>query len=192
MKKILILLILLLFPVLATASPFGLKMGMSIKEIEKVCTTKPVYVKDDIYLIKPKKNHPLFESYLVLVDNSKGLYQIRAVSSLVSTNRYGTELRNTFDDVKNRVSKTYGVPYVIDEVDSKSIYKENDEWLYALKEGARTLAAVWGRDEPLKDHVTLISLECNSDKGTLQKGYLILYYYFENANKIEDEQDSVF
>ena len=177
---------------LATASPFGLKMGMSLKEIEKVCTSKPVYVKDDVYLIKPKKNHPLFESYLVLVDNSKGLYQIRAISSSVSTNRYGTELQNAFDDLKNRVSKTYGVPYILDEVDPKSAYKENDDWLHALKEGARTLAAIWGRNEPLKDHITLISLECRSDKASLGSGYLILYYYFENANKIEDEQDSVF
>jgi hypothetical protein len=193
MKKLIALMFILLLPMMTFASPFGLKMGMSLKEVERECTTKPVLVKDDFYIVKPKKVHPLFDSYLVFIDKFKGLYQIRAISSRITTNRYGAELQDTFIDVIRRISKTYGEPKIVDELDSASIYKDDADWLDALRNGARTLAAVWGVDKSLKNNIASITLECNADKILLGGGaFLILYYYFENANKIADDQDSVF
>ena len=190
MKKI-VLLIFVLLPLIAWASPFGLKMGMSLKEIEKECVEKPVHIKNDQYLIKPKKVHPRFELYMVLVDGLKGLYEIRAISSGVKTNRYGVELRSLFNEVKDRISKKYGVPLVRDEVDPQSAFIEENYWLYTLKNGARTLGAIWKPSDSIKENVALITLECRADEAQ-EDPWLILYYYFENANKIEDEQDSVF
>ena len=191
MEKLIILLILLILPTMSFASPFGLKMGMSLKEVEKVSLEKPVHIKNDQYLIKPKKSHPRFELYVVLVDSSKGLYEIRAISSGVKTNEYGTELRSLFNEVKDRISKKYGYPLVRDEIDPQSAFNEDNYWLYTLKNGARTLGAIWDLRESMKDNVALITLECRADQ-TQNDPWLILYYYFENASKIQDDQDSVF
>ncbi len=45
MKKILILLILILFPTVMFASPFGLKMGMTIEEVAEQYEGEPSFVK---------------------------------------------------------------------------------------------------------------------------------------------------
>ena len=192
MKKILFLMIMAILPALAMASPFGLKMGMTIKELAKECEGRPEFVKNDAYIIKPKKSHPSFEYYFVFVDKNKGLYQIKALSSAINTNDYGTELQSSFNATKNRVAKRYGEPTIRDEIDPNSVFHDGKYWMYTLKEGARTLAAVWGKGEKLGDNLDMVILECSASEISSHQGFLILYYFFKNSNKIEDEQDSVF
>lgn len=192
MKKILFLMIMAILPALAMASPFGLKMGMSIREIAKECEGKPEFVKNDAYIIKPKKSHPSFEHYIVYVDKNKGLYQIKAISSNIKTNDYGTELQSSFNATKDRVAKRYGEPTIRDEIDPESVFQDGNYWMYTLRGGARTLAAVWGEGEKLADNLDMVILECSASENSSRQGFLVLYYFFKNANKIEDEQDSVF
>ena len=191
MKKILFLLVMAIFPALAMASPFGLKMGMTLKEIAKECESKPEFVKNDAYIIKPKKSHPSFEYYFIFVDKNKGLYQIKAVSSVINTNDYGTELQSAFNATKDRVAKRYGEPTIRDEIDPKSVFHDGKYWMYTLKDGARTLVAFWGQGEKLADNLDTVVLECSASDRFSHQGFLILYYFFKNANKIEDEQDAV-
>ncbi|MBO4706826.1 MAG: hypothetical protein J5647_13895 [Spirochaetaceae bacterium] len=176
------------------AAPFGLKMGMTLTEIENQCEGKPVFVQDDIYLVTPIKSHPLFEEYAVFVNKTAGLYKICAISQAITVNKYGTELKNAFDNIKDRISKTYGKPRVIDEIDKKSIWKDDNDWFTALKEGARVLSAVWGENVQLADNLNSVVLNCAPDDRLIYygKGIVILYYYFKNASIVEDEQDSVF
>ncbi len=164
-------------------------MGMSIKEIVKECEGKPEFIKNDAYLIKPKKSHPSFEHYIVFVDKNKGLYQIKAISSSINTNDYGTELQSAFNATKDRVAKKYREPTIRDEIDPNSVFQEGNYWMYTLKGGARTLAAIWGKGEKLDDNLDMVILECSASDS--HQGFLILYYYFKNSDKIEDEQDSV-
>ena len=192
MKKILFFIFMAIFPTLAMASPFGLKMGMSIKEIAKECEGRPEFVKNDAYIIKPKKSHPSFEYYFVFVDKNKGLYQIKALSSAISTNDYGTELQSAFNTTKDRVAKRYGEPTIRDEIDPEAAFQDGNYWMYTLKGGARTLAAIWGKGGKLADNLDMVILECSASEISSRQGFLILYYFFKNADKIEDEQDSVF
>ena len=60
MRKVLLIFIFTILPVALFAAPFGLKMGMTIDEISAQCEEEPSFVKDDVYLVKPKKSHPLF------------------------------------------------------------------------------------------------------------------------------------
>ena len=191
MKKMLFLLIMAIFPALAMASPFGLKMGMTIKEIAKECEGKPEFIKNDAYMIKPKKSHPSFEHYIVFVDKNKGLYQIKAISPSISTNDYGTELQSSFNATKDRVAKRYGEPTIRDEIDQNSVFQDGNYWMYTLKGGARTLAAIWGKGEKLADNLDTVILECAASDISSHHGFLILYYFFKNSDNIEDEQDSV-
>ncbi len=194
MRKTFLVVIISMLVTSIFAAPFGLKMGMTIAEIEKQCEGKPVFIQDDIYLVTPIKSHPLFEQYAVFVNKKAGLYKICAVSQAMTVNDYGTELKNAFDNVKDRVAKTYGKPRIIDEIDKRSIWKGDNYWFTALKEGARVLCAIWGENTQLADDLVIVSLECAQDDrlGSYGKGILILYYYFKNTSIVEDEQDSVF
>ena len=177
------------------AAPFGLKMGMTVEEIAEQCEEEPSYFEDDIYFVKPIKKHPLFDYYAVYVNEKTGLYQIRAISSPITTNKFGTELKNAFNSLKDRIAKTYGKPKVTDKYSnsSDSYHQQDEYWFYSLREGSRELSAVWGYDSALSDELESVALECTVlsgfDEGT---GQLVLYYYFKNTSAVEDEQDEVF
>lgn len=195
MKKIYIISIFVLIQISIFAAPFGLKMGMTIEEISTQCEDIPSFIKDDIYLIKPNKNHPLFDYYAVYVNKKIGLYEIRAISSPITTNKFGTELKNAFYDLKDRISKTYGKPKLNNKYNNlaNSYYQKDEYWFYSLKEGARELSAIWGDNTILADNLDIVVLECSFVSGLFDgTGQLILYYYFNNTNSVENEQDSVF
>ena len=196
MKKIFLALIFGIISTFLYAAPFGLKIGMTIEEIAEQCEEEPSFVKDDIYLIKPIKKHPLFSYYAVYVSEKTGLYQIRAISDSVTCNDYGTEIQNEFNNVKDRIAKTYGKPRIINKVDaSLSDYMKQDKnWFYNLKNGAQQLSATWGEKSELADGLSRVALDCVADNSAFhwEDAHLVLYYYFNNANSVEDEQDEVF
>lgn len=195
MKKIFFVLLFGFVSTFVFAAPFGLKMGMTIEEIAEQCENEPTHIKDDIYLVQPIKSHPVFSHYAVYVNEKTGLYQIRAISSSITTNKYGTELQNTFNNVKDRIAKTYGKPKINDKYNNTadSYYQEDEYWFYALREGSRELSAVWGYNSSLADNLDTVALECSVTSGFYEgSGQLILYYYFTNARAVEDEQDEVF
>ena len=192
MKKLFLTLIFGLLSTFIYAAPFGLKMGMTIDEIAEQCEEEPSFVKDDIYWIKPIKSHPLFSYYAVYVSEKTGLYQIRAISDSVTCNKYGTEIQNAFNSVKDRISKTYGKPRIINKVDStiSSFLQKDEDWFHTLKDGARQLSAIWGENTELTDNLISVALDCVADN--YEGAHLVLYYYFPNSTTVEDEQDSVF
>lgn len=192
MKKYIIFTLLLGFPFGLFASPFGLKMGMTLDEITEACNGKrPAHNENDSYLIEPAKNHPLFKYYVVFVDENIGLYYIKALTDEMHTNNYGTELKAAFNSITDRVSKGYGNPEITDEIAKDSIWKDDGDWLNALRDGARTLCAVWGTKKPInKDNIQYIGI--SAKYSSFQKGVILIEYQFENYSQIEDEQDSVF
>ena len=195
MKKILFACILALLPFFVFASPFGLRMGMSVDEIAEQCEEGPVLVEKDIYLITPKKSHPQFDYYAVCINENVGLYAIMAMSTSITTNKYGSELQDFFIKMKNRISKSYGKPLVKDEIrkDVSSIEKKDEYWFYTLKEGERELSAKWESNSSLTDDLDFITLKCTTVSGVYEgEGRLLLGYRFTNADRVEDEQDSVF
>lgn len=195
MKKILFVFIFGFISILAFSAPFGLKMGMTIDEIAEQCKETPIFLENDIYLINPIKNHPLFSYYAVHVDDKTGLYQIQAVSDSVNCNKYGSEIQNAFYSVKDRIAKTYGNPKIIKKVDTNipEYYQKDECWFMTLKDGSRVLSAIWGEQKELADNLISVALECVAEDGVYNgTARLILYYHFTNRNIVEDEQDSVF
>ncbi len=196
MKKLFFALIFGLLSAFIYAAPFGLKMGMTIEKIAEQCEEEPSFVKDDIYLVKPIKKHPLFSYYAVYVNEKTGLYQIRAISDSVTCNKYGTEIQNAFNSVKDRIAKTYGKSRIINKVDSaiSSFLQKDEYWFRTLKDGSRQLSAIWGEKTELADNLVSVALDCVADNDIYhyEDAHLVLYYYFNNASAVEDEQDEVF
>lgn len=195
MKKIFAFLALALLPFALFCAPFGLKMGMTLEEVAEQCEVEPIFLKNESYAIIPKKRHSLFKTYFISVNKEKGLYEIGAITDHIETNEYGTELQNSFYDIKDRISKTYGTPRINDYIDSSasSFFQENDNWFYTLQKGARTLNAVWNNENTQKDNLSDIYLTCGVTSGvTSGKGIVSLCYTFQNANDIQDSEDEVF
>ncbi len=191
MKRFLICLIYAFLSISILASPFGLKMGMSINEIRDACNgVKPKYIEKDCYYVFPIKKHPLFKHYIAFVDPEKGLYCLKIISNDISTNNYGTELQNAFSEIKDRVSKTYGNPRIIDELDPKSIWNDDAYWLKALNDGARKYAAIWDSNK-LADDLDCVSIYASAQSYN-NKGWIILEYDFLNIKSVQDSQDDVF
>lgn len=126
---------------------------MTIEEIAEQCEDEPSFLQDDIYLVTPIKKHPLFTYYAVYVNEGTGLYQIRAVSDSIECNQYGTELRNAFNNLKDRIGKTYGKPKINNRVDPKlsEFDQEDSYWFMTLKKRSRVLEAIWGEKTTLPD-----------------------------------------
>ena len=195
MKRLFLAVLFIIGATFTYAVPFGLKMGMTIGEIAQQCEDEPSFLQDDIYLVTPIKKHPLFTYYAVYVNEGTGLYQIRAVSDSIECNQYGTELQNAFNNLKDRIGKTYGKPKINNRVDPKlsEFEQEDSYWFMTLKKGSRVLEAIWSEKTSLPDDLYEIGLECVADSGYVNgKSHLHLYYIFNNALSIEDEQDSVF
>ena len=113
MKKLFLLLILLSAPILLFSAPFGLSMGMTLDDLTEACDGADLeHIEDDCYYVFPVKKHPLFKHYLAFVDDDE-----------ISTNDYGTEIQNAFSEIKERISKTYGHPRMIDEIASDTLWK---------------------------------------------------------------------
>lgn len=195
MKRLFLAVLFIIGATFTYAVPFGLKMGMTIGEIAQQCEDEPSFLQDDIYLVTPIKKHPLFTYYAVYVNEGTGLYQIRAVSDSIECNQYGTELQNAFNNLKDRIGKTYGKPKINNRVDPKlsEFEQEDSYWFMTLKKGPRVLKAIWSEKTSLPDDLYEIGLKCVADSGYLNsKSHLHLYYIFNNALSVEDEQDSVF
>ncbi len=194
MKKALLILVLAFLSISIFAAPFGLKKGMSINEITAVCDgTTPKYAGNNCYYISPAKKHPLFQTYIAFVDSEKGLYCIQARSRNIETNDYGTETKNAFAEIKDRVSKTYGNPKMIDKIEPNAVFKEEYYWLRALEDGARTYAAIWQSNSKnqLKDDLSCIIIYA-SGISYKKIGWITLQYDFSNKKAVEDSQDDVF
>lgn len=193
-KLILVFLISLIFPIAIFAAPFGLTMGMSLDELAEACDgAEPKYIENDCYYVFPVKKHPLFKHYVAFVDSDKGLYCIKAISDDIQTNNYGSEIQNAFAEIKERVSKTYGKPRMIDEIASDSLWKEDKYWVSALADGARTYACIWesSSKNKLKDDLTDVSIYASAQRVP-QMGWIILEYDFNNMQAVKDAQDDVF
>lgn len=191
MRKFLIFLVLVLPSVALCASPFGLRMGMTLKDIAAQCEGEPSFLKGDVYSVRPIKRHPLFDTYAVGVSKTAGLYRIVALSSPIKTNKYGTELKEAFNSVKNRISKVYGEACIVDEC--KKEYDPEDDWFYYLREGTQVLGAVWNDPDSLTDDLQAVGLECRHETGLYDgTARLRLIYSFTNEDDIQDEADSVF
>ena len=193
MKKYLFISFFLIATSFLFAGPFGLEMGMTLEQITEVCDgIEPYHLEEDIYLIEPLKRHPLFPSYAVYVDEKLGLYSIRAISDEITSNKYGRELKNAFDDITERVAKTYGQPRIIENKDPNDYYINRDDyWFYTIKEGSREYYALWTDD--LKDNLIDIVVDIRIISGVHSgEGILRLTYWFKNETQIHNEEDSVF
>lgn len=190
MKKILLVSSLIFLSISIFAAPFGLKMGMTLEDIKRACNgVEPQYIENDCYYVFPAKTHPSFKYYVAYVNDIKGLYCLVAISDEISTNNDGRELKSTFSEIKERISKTYGTSRMTEELIPNALYKNDYEWRESIASGERTYEAVW--ESSLKENLEKIFLYVSARKFS-SSSWIILEYDFQNKKAVEDLQDDLF
>jgi hypothetical protein len=112
-----------------------------------------------------------------MISPERGLVKLLATGKTIQTNRYGTELKDSFTEIRDTIAKTYGPPqHAFDFLTSGSIWDEPRDWMMGVVKKERTLASYWDQ-APLPNHITLIGVEAVA--LSMERGYLSLIYEFE-------------
>lgn len=169
------------------SGPFGLKMGMSLKEIGG----DPKEIGRGRYIItNVPKPHSAFAEYAIIVAPKCGLGKIVARGEIMKTSVYGTDLENEFDTMEKKLEASYGKHSKHDFLKAGSIWREPNEWMMALKKKERVLLAGWTKEggSSLSDDIAEIILEtCALSE---KEGFIMVSYYFSNSDACLDEIDA--
>lgn len=171
----------------AIAGPFGLDMGMALKNIPG----KREDLGNGMYkFTSVPKPHSAFEAYVVQVSPKHGLCWIKAVGKDIPTNVYGIELKSAFNDMKGRLEKTYGQHDTTDFLMPDSIWNESNEFMMGMHLKQRYLMALWDAENnsDLTDNLRAIGLVASANGR--DQGYISIEYSFQNEEACEAELTS--
>lgn len=176
------------------SGPFGFDIGMTYEEVKVACGgSEPEYISDDRYYVKPKKAHPTFEKYIVWISREYGLYYIKAISYDIHTSNYGIEVKNRFKDILNPLESKYGTFKKNDTIDKDYMFNDEQYWMTALKDGARTYSASWYTLKP-ENYNGLesigLGIKCSNTYST-DEAFIWLEYGFTNYDIAQEALDDV-
>jgi hypothetical protein len=175
---------------IAFAGPFGLEMGMTLKQIQKISDTKQGQAPYVYEAKKLPKNHKSFEKYYMTISSKNGLCKITAIGKDINTSSYGTEIVSSFETIEKNLTDKYGENKKYDFLKSESIWSKDNEWTMALKLKERTLAAFWTAKDGanLIENVKSIMLEASATNQ--HTGYYVVSYEFNNIDACREEVSS--
>ena len=164
--------------------PFGLQKGLRKEDIDG----QLVEVKPCIYQTEtlPKK-HSAFSYYFLQISPVQGLAWVKSVGNTIATNPYGGELRSAFDDMKSKLEKIYGKSELIDFLMYDSIWNEPRDWMQAVNDGERRLAAKWQSSSQNSLPSDLESIFLYVAASDTYSGYIAIEYAFNNYSESEQE-----
>ncbi|MDF1884479.1 hypothetical protein JHD49_11055 [Sulfurimonas sp. SAG-AH-194-C21] len=187
MKRFIFGVFLLLVGISLNAGQFGLKIGMTLNQIDKNAKK----ISDTIYEVKVPKVHSFFESYIVRISPTKGLYWVKAISKNIDTSVYGEELKSSFDDLENKLLKAYGKNKRLDFLRYESIWSEPKDWMMALRKKERTLMSYWDKETGLKEVDNLKQIIISAYPINTNKGYITLEYYYSIYDECKKEKATI-
>jgi hypothetical protein len=176
------------------SGPFCFYIGMTYEEVKAACGGRELkHISGDCYQVSPQKKHPLFEEYTVWISREYGLYYVKGLTRDINTNKYGTEIKNRFADILDDLETKYGNFRIIDTIDKDYIFSDEQYWMTALKDGARTYRASWYTLKP-EDYNGLesigLGIKC-SNKYSSDEAFIWLEYGFTNNDIAQEALDDV-
>jgi hypothetical protein len=168
----------------AHAGPFGLNFGDSYAQLSKLGL-----VKDKVnqwYTAKSvPRPHPDFVTYELLISPKLGLCKIIASNSNISSDSYGSTLRQQYNLLEDSLSRKYGEGKKFDYLKSGSIWDEPRDFMMGLVKDERVLVTYWTVPDPSShDGVAVISLR--ADARNKSTGVIIINYESKNGKECID------
>lgn len=176
------------------AGPFGLEMGASLADLERLCGAPPREIAPGFYSVTPPSPHPSFDSYVVQVSPEYGTHFIKAIGMRVETPGNGSVLREAFSDAVAGLEKTYGKGEILDYLQKGSSWQGIDNWMISLLKKERVLLAFWKerRNGSYPGNVASIGAMAMAD--TTGSGFVMVEYYSGDNDLAQaaNDADSVF
>jgi hypothetical protein len=164
--------------------PFGLSKGLRKEDIDiQMMEVKPCLYRAETL---PKK-HSAFEYYFLQITPVQGLSWIKAIGNSVGTNPYGSELQSTFETMKGKLENIYGRAEIMDFLMHDSIWNEPRDWMQAISNKERTLAAKWEEKKGNSLPSDLKSIFLYVAAEDTYTGYIAIEYEFSNQEASERE-----
>jgi hypothetical protein len=168
----------------AIAGPFGLEQGMTLQQIggnaQQLAPGK--YKTTNV-----PKPHSAFDAYVLEIGPHSGLCWIKAIGKTVSTSVYGLELHSTFEDLKGRLTETYGSPDLMDRLMPGSIWHDPQDWMMALLKKERVLIAVWSQKSGARLPPDIKSVAISARALSPGSGDVAVEYAFTNETQCDAE-----
>jgi len=174
----------LFFATSVIAGPFGLEMGMTLKDIGG----KPQKLSPGHYLFSSvPKPHSAFESYVIELAPKAGLCWIKAVGKDIQTAPNGFELKARFQEMEQKLEKIYGKHQEIDSLMSGSTWTDSQYFTMGLLQKERVLGASWDaeHESTLTDNLASVTLYVSATSR--HKGYISIEYGFVNEKTCDAE-----
>ena len=169
----------------SAGEPFGLRMGMSAgaigTELRQLGTP---FLFEPLRVPRP---HPAFAMYGLKIAPQSGLAWAKAVTGTIATDAPGTQLRSAFAALEAELTAAYGA------------YEKNDgrrdgrkdpaprDWMAALRDGERFLAAQWSADSGSSLSHGLAAVLLLAQASSAVSGFVIVQYTFENNAQADAE-----
>jgi hypothetical protein len=164
--------------------PFGLSKGLRKEDLDiQITEVKPCIYRADTL---PKK-HSAFQYYFLQITPVQGLSWIKSIGNPISTNPYGYELVSSFESMKDKLENIYGKSEIVDYLMCDSIWNEPRDWMQAIQNGERRLAARWDNGKTTKLPSDLDSIFLYVAAEDTYTGYIAIEYAFANINASEKE-----
>lgn len=139
MKVLVIILALLSASVVnagAQSGPFGIKWGSTLKELEAQGVKLEKVNSEGRFSTYTTENMPkkfsLAEKYALVFDKQYQLQKVIMISKDINGDVYGTEGKEKYSSIKEKLKKKYGAPSVELERVGMALYDEADEFYQCL------------------------------------------------------------
>lgn len=187
MKRLLLSLVVVLIVGALFGGPFGIDMGMSLKDLEEAGMS-PGESNDDYHIVTPPTPHPEFDIYGVAVDQEHGVYHIYAFGRTIKDNGFGVSTQEAFHSIKEAIDRSYGEGDIVDFLMYGSIWKEPRDWMKSLQQKERFLISFWKSqpDQTFKGNIEKIHLDASA--SSINSGSLMLNYYHPVYEEILNRQ----
>jgi hypothetical protein len=176
----------------ALAGPFGLAQGMTPAQIG---VPLEALAAGHYRASSAPKAHSAFEQYLFKIGPGTGLCMVTAIGKTIDTNIQGSQLRAAFIDLSERLGASYGPARKVDRLLPGSRLRKPQDWMLALDQKQRVLAAIWDRRSGATLPPDLNSIAINAAALGTEFGYIQVEYAFANEAQCDAEikqgEDSV-
>ena len=175
--------------------PLGLKKGLSRAELEKVIPLEPGKSMSYISKTAPMP-YEKFILYRYLISDTHGLCSVRALTSDIETNVFGTGLKDAFNQISEPLSEKYGkATFSTDYVRKGSLWTSGEDWMIGLMKGDRELSQTWfaktgsDRNAPVPANLPpgLENISLEAQANSMDKGFVMIEYAFDNNDQCIDE-----
>ena len=169
------------------SGPFGIQQGATKNDIkvgEEL--SRFIYVIPEV-----PKPHSAFPSVCAQITPKNGVSFIGAMGNLIQTSGAGLEIKSEFNKITEKLTKTYGMPQLIDSFNEGGLYSDYNDWMDSIANKERQFFAFWSKSNGLELPNNLNNIALGVFVEDTWGGNVYLEYRFDNFDNAIKEMDEL-